>query len=119
MRIVAVADSHLYQTDLGSAPEGDVFVHAWDLSQRGSLEESSSVVPWLQSLPHRHKIVIAGNHDWCFARNAKDARALLGDSIDYLEDSGTQIDGVAFWGSPWQPRYRNWAFNLDRGAPLA
>lgn len=119
MRIVAVADTHLYQADLGSIPEGDAFVHAGDLCRRGSLEELASVVPWLHALPHRHKIVIAGNHDWCFARNATAARALLGDSIHYLEDSGTQIDGVAFWGSPWQPRYRNWAFNLDRGVAIA
>ncbi|HNC99840.1 MAG TPA: metallophosphoesterase, partial [Myxococcota bacterium] len=22
------------------------------------------------------------------------------------------------WGSPWQPRFFDWAFNLDRGEPL-
>ena len=33
----------------------------------------------------------------------------------YLEDSGCMIDGVTFWGSPWQPEFFGWAFNLPRG----
>ncbi|MCL7421771.1 MAG: hypothetical protein M8364_12785 [Methylobacter sp.] len=37
----------------------------------------------------------------------------------YLEDSGIEIDGVKFWGSPWQPFFCNWAFNLPRGPKLA
>ena len=26
--------------------------------------------------------------------------------------------GLNFWGSPWQPAYHNWAFNLPRGKAL-
>lgn len=119
MRIVAVADTHLYQADLGAIPDGDVFVHAGDLCRRGTLQELEQVVLWMRALPHANKIVVAGNHDWCFAREPEAARALLGETIVYLQDSAAVIDGVSFWGSPWQPRYRNWAFNLERGAPLA
>lgn len=119
MRIVAVADTHLFESDLGKIPDGDVFVHAGDLCRRGSLDELALVVPWLRGLPHRHKLVVAGNHDWCFARERDAAVALLGPSLTYLEDEGVTIGGVRFWGSPWQPRYRDWAFNLDRGAPIA
>jgi len=46
------------------------------------------------------------------------AAALLGAGVNYLFDSGVMIDNVKFWGSPWQPRFNNWAFNLDRGEPL-
>jgi hypothetical protein len=46
------------------------------------------------------------------------ARALLGD-VTYLEDEGATLDGVRFWGSPWQPAFHDWAFNLPRGEPLA
>lgn len=28
------------------------------------------------------------------------------------------VEGLRIYGSPWQPEYGNWAFNLDRGAPL-
>jgi Icc-related predicted phosphoesterase len=119
MRIVAVADTHMYEADLGAIPDGDVFIHAGDLCRRGSLDELAAVVPWLQRLPHRHKLVVAGNHDWCFARDPEAARTLLGDSIVYLQDAACEIDGISIWGSPWQPRYRKWAFNLERGAELA
>ena len=33
----------------------------------------------------------------------------------YLEDNGCEIGGYKFWGSPWQPEFCNWAFNLSRG----
>jgi Icc-related predicted phosphoesterase len=39
--------------------------------------------------------------------------------VHYLFDSGVEIDGVNFWGSPWQPEFFNWAFNLPRGEKLA
>jgi hypothetical protein len=51
LRIVAVADTHLYHTDLKVWPAGDVFIHAWDLLRGGTLDELRRVVPWLQSLP--------------------------------------------------------------------
>ena len=37
----------------------------------------------------------------------------------YLEDSEATIGGLRFYGSPWQPWFFDWAFNLERGAPLA
>lgn len=118
MRIVAVADTHTFQADLKKVPDGDVFIHAGDLLRAGTIDELCKVVPWLRSLPHRHKIVIGGNHDCCFARNREAAVEALG-GIMYLEDSGTVIDGVRFWGSPWQPEFNDWAFNLPRGEALA
>ncbi len=119
MRVVAVADTHTFQNDLGVIPDGDVFVHAGDLCRGGRLNELAPVAEWLRALPHRHKVVVAGNHDWCFIRDPDAARELLGDGVDYLQDSGAVLDGVRFWGSPWQPAFHNWAFNLPRGQPLA
>jgi len=118
LRIVAVADTHTFEADLGSIPEGDVFVHCGDMVRGGTLEELRPVADWMRRLPHRHKVVIAGNHDGCFAEAPLAARELLGD-VTYLEDSGIILDGVRFWGSPWQPEYNDWAFNLPRGAALA
>lgn len=118
MRIVAVADTHLYHADL-VVPDGDLFVHAGDLCRGGSLHELAQAAQWIRSLPHPVKIVVAGNHDRVFQTNGAAAVAVLGPGISYLEDSGVQIEGVEFWGSPWQPAYHDWAFNLKRGAALA
>lgn len=116
MRLVAFSDSHLFHGDL-QIPDGDVLIVAGNLLQAGGIDELTNAAEWLRSLPHRHKVLVAGNHDWCFQRQRDAALALLPD-VTYLEDSGTEIDQVRFWGSPWQPAYNNWAFNLERGAPL-
>ena len=115
MRIVAIADTHLF-TEGFAVPDGDVLVHAGDLCRRGNFNELAAAAAWLNALPHRHKIVVAGNHDWAFLDEPAGARALF---ACYLEDAGTAIDGVRFWGSPWQPAFHDWAFNLPRGEPLA
>jgi 3',5'-cyclic AMP phosphodiesterase CpdA len=94
MRIVAVADTHTFQDDLHTVPDGDVFVHAGDLCRGGRLDELRPVAAWLRSLPHRHKIVVAGNHDWCFVHEPQAALEVLGRGIVYLQDSETVIDGV-------------------------
>jgi predicted phosphohydrolase len=117
MRLVAVADTHLFHEGL-EIPEGDVLVHAGDLCRHGDTDELGRAADWLASLPHRHKVVIAGNHDWAFVRDPQAARALLGEA-HYLQDEELVLEGVRFWGSPWQPAYHDWAFNLPRGEALA
>ena len=117
VRIVCVADTHLFTDDF-VVPAGDVFIHAGDLCRRGDLDELEHAAAWLLSLPHRHKIVVAGNHDWAFARHRHAALALLPDVI-YLQDSLAEIAGLRVWGSPWQPAFHGWAFNLPRGEALA
>ena len=119
MRIVAVADTHTFEADLGQLPEGDVLIHAGDLVRAGDLEELAPVAEWLRSQPHPYKIVVAGNHDWCFVREPERARGMLGESVTYLQDSGCTLEGVRVWGSPWQPAFNDWAFNLPRGQALA
>lgn len=118
MRIVAVADTHCYEDRLVAIPDGDVFVHAGDLLQRSSLDELKRFVSWVGCLPHRHKVLIAGNHDWCFVRDPVVARRAIADVDIYLQDCATTISGVSFWGSPWQPEFLGWAFNLPRGDAL-
>lgn len=44
---------------------------------------------------------------------------MLGPGVVYLQDSGVAFGGLRFWGSPWQPAYHDWAFNLPRGEALA
>lgn len=117
MRIVAVADTHLFHDEL-TVPDGDIFIHAGDMCRSGELEELAAAAQWISSLPHRHKVIIAGNHDWAFVQAPEEARALLGGEVVYLQDSAATIEGVRFWGSPWQPEYNDWAFNLPRGEAL-
>lgn len=117
MRIVCVSDTHGRHRDV-TVPDGDVLVHAGDLTRYGRPEEVRDVGEWLGGLPHRHKVVIAGNHDFCFQEQPGLARPHITHAV-YLEDEAVTIDGVVFYGSPWQPWFGGWAFNLPRGPELA
>ena len=116
MKCVVISDTHGMYSEL-DIPPGDVFIHAGDILGRGKLSELVDFNNWLNTLPHKHKIVVAGNHDWCFERNKEESRACLTNAI-YLKDEQVELDGVKFYGSPWQPFFFNWAFNLERGLAL-
>jgi Icc-related predicted phosphoesterase len=121
MRIVAIADTHLFHRGY-EIPDGDVLVHAGDICRRGSLDELGVALHWFDGLSHKTKIVVAGNHDWAFAREHErgTARAALVDAgILYLEDEVATVEGLRVYGTPWQPEFMSWAFNLPRGPALA
>lgn len=118
MRIVCISDTHSKHGEIEYVPEGDVLIHAGDSLATGSLSDLESLNDWLGTLPHRHKILIAGNHDSCFEDSAEKARKLITNAI-YLEDSGVEINGLNFWGSPWTPRFFDWSFNADRGPQIS
>ena len=48
----------------------------------------------------------------------KEMREKMFPRVHYLRDSGVTIEGVHFFGSPWSPRFFDWAFNADRGLTI-
>lgn len=114
-KIVLVSDNHGF---FPNVPDGDILIHAGDLTMNGTHSQVYDAGKWLQSLPHKYKVVIAGNHDWLFARRKDTAIELLGPNVTYLEDSGIEINGLKIYGSPVQPTFFNWAFNVDRGSAI-
>lgn len=110
MRIVCVSDTHGFHNKT-EVPPGDVLVHGGDCTMHGSLEDVEEFNHWLGTLPHRNKVVIAGNHDFCFQQQPAEARARITNAT-YLEDSGCEIEGLTFHGSPWTPTFYDWAFML-------
>lgn len=119
MNIVCISDTHGKHPDL-ELPEGDILLHAGDVSNRGAPHEIRAFVKWFASQPHKHKVFIAGNHDFFFERaSAMERIEMLDADVTYLNDAHTTIEGIKIWGSPVQPRFFNWAFNRDRGADIA
>jgi predicted phosphodiesterase len=121
VRLVLASDTHERHGEI-EVPDGDVFIHAGDFTMVGDLQRVAAFGAWVRGLPHRKKIVVAGNHDRTFEHSLAAALRKLGDGRDglvYLQDSGVAIEGIAFWGSPWQPWFYDWAFNLRRGPMIA
>ncbi len=117
MRIVCISDTH-GRHRFSDVPDGDILVHTGDLTLHGSLEDVEEFNRWLGTLPHAHKLVIAGNHDFCFQQQPAEARARL-TSATYLEDSGCEIASLRFYGSPWTLTFFDWAFMLPEDELLA
>ena len=113
---MALSDTHSLHRQV-DVPPGDLLIFAGDYAGRDSWMELADFDDWLGGLPFRWKVVVAGNHDWCFERQADAARARLSHAT-YLQDEAVVLGGLKIYGSPWQPRFFDWAFNLDRGAPI-
>lgn len=121
MRIIFISDTHTqhmylddYLTKLYDENPDSILVHCGDISSRGRTYEIEDFLIWYDKLPFKNKIMIAGNHDFYFEKNPDGAKLLLeefGKSVIYLNDSGIEIDGVKFWGSPVTPWFYDWAFN--------
>ena len=117
MRFVAISDTHgKHNFEL---PEGDVLLHAGDVSSRGLKTEIQRFLDWFAGLDYTYKIFIAGNHDFFFEEaSADDIQAMIPPEIIYLNDSGVEIAGIHIWGSPIQPWFYDWAFNRQRGPAI-
>lgn len=117
LRLVLMSDTHSCEA-AHPMPAGDAILHAGDLTDTGRAKEIAAVDAFFAAQPIRQRIVVAGNHDFLFEKDPASARALM-PSVTYLEDSGATLGDLEIWGSPWQPWFYDWAFNLERGAPLA
>jgi len=117
MKFVFISDTHSLHEQV-KVPAGDVLVHAGDFSMRGALPEVSAFLDWFEAQPHRYKVLVAGNHDFLAEREPGIFRALLPESVIYLENSGVEIGGLRLWGSPITPWFFDWAFNRHRGADI-
>jgi predicted phosphodiesterase len=117
VRLVCLSDTHMRHAAL-EVPDGDILVHAGDATTMGTPEELARFADWMGALPHEHKLLVAGNHDFLFETDRAQATAIMGD-VQYLQDQAISILGLRLWGAPWLPVFRDWAFNLPRGKALA
>jgi Icc-related predicted phosphoesterase len=126
-RITFISDTHTKHDKLnGFLPGGDILLHSGDLTSRGYITEIENFMKWYDNINNYDtKVFIAGNHDFGFQDDNQKLRGLLTGykTIDYLQDDWMMVGEeyekmVKIWGSPWQPEFYNWAFNLPRGEKI-
>ena len=122
-KVLCISDTHgkHSQIPLEWLEPADIIIHAGDISNRGGLREIENFCDWFSNLDqYTHKIFIAGNHDWGFKEDPIDATRIVREypNITYLEDSMVEVESLKIYGSPWQPEFFDWAFNLKRGPEL-
>jgi Icc-related predicted phosphoesterase len=114
MRIVAVSD---LRGMLPAIPPCDLLLLGGDLcpvqNHRLPFQAewlNTTFRAWLERQPARKVVGVAGNHDFVFERARFAVPADL--PWTYLQDEATEWEGLKIYGSPWQPWFFDWAFNL-------
>jgi predicted MPP superfamily phosphohydrolase len=113
IRVVCLSDTH--ERQLGPVPDGDLLIHAGDLTDDGRVDSIQKQLDWLAALPHTHKVFIAGNHDSWFdpasrAKEDKESGATLDfKGMHYLENSAVALEfkegrRLNVYGSPAVPQ---------------
>lgn len=118
MKLVCISDTHgdHRKVDL---PDGDVLVHAGDVTAHGTEQDFLDFLEWFDAFPHPHKLFVAGNHDRFLEQCPTLARDHVRKSdVTWLNDSGVSIDGVHFWGSPITLRFHDWSFMRESGRDI-
>lgn len=114
MKIAAFSDTHgmpslkkLYW------PKADVVICAGDFSNYGNMEDACIFMEEYKTLPYKYRVFVAGNHDRFFEREPGLAASIAKDNkLIYLFDNFVKIEGYKIYGTPWQPPFRDWAFNV-------
>jgi len=118
MRIWHISDTHTYH-DLLTIPQGiDMVIHSGDCSNPRdpytNEPEVRDFIHWFKSLPIKHKIYVAGNHDTSIEKKLITKQYFQDYNIIYLEDDLVEIEGVMIYGNPYTPMFGQWAFMKDR-----
>ena len=134
--LVCISDTHTFKPPTTEAvpssqialPPGDVLIHAGHLSNDGSFSAIQDQISWLSSLPYKHKIGIAGNHDSYFDPRSRlpcdREKTINWGSVHYLQHSSLNLDfpkhggrTLAFYGAPQIPACGGpeFAFQYPRG----
>lgn len=129
MKVTLISDTHSKHRNCElDLPGGDLLIHAGDFMNSGyNPMEAIEFFQWFDKINnYNHKIFIAGNHDRWMQDKPEEGRSILAgyETIDYLEDDwmtvgdsdphDPNVNTAKIYGSPWQPEFRNWAFNLPR-----
>jgi hypothetical protein len=134
MKITLISDTHTRHglIPMEDLPGGDLLIHAGDIMNSGyNKNDIFDFCTWFQSLKqYEDKVFIAGNHDRMFENHPVESNMIVNNfgDIIYLQDDNytmyfdgpngdTPEDNIHIYGSPWQPWFYDWAFNLPKNGP--
>lgn len=126
--VVCVSDTHNRKPAI---PDGDILLHAGDMTAHGTFEELQEQISWLEQQPHKHKVAISGNHDHIldpeyvknyprqFPANSQSRHDLQWQSIVYMQDERREFGfgggrKLKIYGSPITPIHSIGAFQRLR-----
>lgn len=118
LNIAVIADLHGHLPVEG-LPQAEILVIAGDISPLEKQRNRELMAdwlrgtfrPWVESLPYEEVVVIAGNHDFILQKNKW--QLYLREFCTYLHNEEKMIHGLKFYGTPYCPDNRGWAFSKE------
>jgi Icc-related predicted phosphoesterase len=112
VKLVIISDTHELHEELGVL-RGDVLIHCGDSAYGMSCSQAQvdSLDDWFSRQQFDLILVIGGNHDFEMQRRVGLSKPMF-QNATYLEDQGVRFQGVNFYGAPWVPELKSWAFYL-------
>jgi Icc-related predicted phosphoesterase len=124
--LIHTSDTHnLHETQ--KIPPGDIYIHSGDFSHKNDWDIDITGIPqsvqkfnqYLGTLPHKVKIVIAGNHEIGFNDHTSEyiQKNIITNAI-YLQDEALRVilpnkHYIKFYGTPWTTS-SNMGFSMNR-----
>lgn len=117
MKITFISDTHNHQDGMKQLPGGDILIFSGDMMGSGYRHtEVIDFVKWISGQDYRYKVCVAGNHDRLCESEPDSVRKKFlkhyDDGVRYLCDELIEIEGLKIYGTPYQPYFCNWAFNV-------
>lgn len=132
MIVTLISDTHTkHEIITKDLPGGDLLLHSGDIMNSGyEKQDVINFCNWYSSITnYKSKVFIAGNHDRMFQDFPETIEDILKfhKDIDYIQDDtfvlygdgpegNSPEDNIRIYGSPWQPWFYDWAFNLPRNS---
>ena len=118
IKVTLMSDTHTKERNV-LVNGGDLILHSGDVMNSGyEWEDLYDFLNWFSELPYKMKVFTPGNHDRYIQDNPVDAWKMINEFHDKgvrcLIDDFVEFEGLKIYGSPWQPEFYNWAFNLPR-----
>ena len=116
IEITCISDTHCAEVYL---EEGDILIHAGDLTYQGKLQETVRQLDWIARQKFRHKIIVPGNHERGWEQGRIDYERLCYErGIQILNDSSLTVMGIKLYGSPITPKFYDWAWMREPGEEI-
>ena len=101
VRLALLSDTHELHREV-DVPDADILIHCGDFTMFSrNIGVVADFNEWLGELPHRHKIVVPGNHELFLEADPK-KRSLLTNAIVLINEA-VEVNGLRIWGSPVTP----------------
>lgn len=104
--LCAISDTHGHIPK--NLPNADILVIAGDFTAMDTEKQNADFLDWVESQPHKHRIIVPGNHDSYIEKHLNEAYEHIvqqGLNIQLLVDEAVTVEGIKFWGTPWTIRF--------------